>query len=204
VLTGDSTYHNIAVSHANTTLKNHFRPDYSSYHVISYNPQTGAVEKRNTHQGYAHESAWARGQAWGLYGYAMCYRYTRNPAYLKQAENIAVFIFTHKNLPKDLIPYWDFDAPAIPNEPRDVSAAAVMASGMYELSQYSTQGKFYKKKANTIVKNLAKNYTAEKGENRGFALLHSTGSKPSNSEVDVPIIYAEYYYLEALLRFKNL
>ena len=204
VLTGDSTYHNIAVSHANTTLKNHFRPDYSSYHVISYNPQTGAVEKRNTHQGYAHESAWARGQAWGLYGYAMCYRYTKNPVYLKQAENIAKFIFTHKNLPEDLIPYWDFDAPAIPNEPRDVSAAAVMASGMYELSQYSTQGKLYKKKANTIVKNLAKNYTAEKGENRGFVLLHSTGSKPSNSEVDVPIIYAEYYYLEALLRFKNL
>lgn len=203
-LTGDSSFHKIAVQHANTTLKNHFRPDYSSYHVISYNPKTGAVEKKNTHQGYAHESAWARGQAWALYGYTMCYRYTKNPTYLKQAENIAQYIFTHKNLPKDLIPYWDFDAPQIPNEPRDVSAATVIASGLYELSQYSTQSISYKNKANAILKNLSKNYLAERGGSKGFVLLHSTGSKPSDSEVDVPIIYADYYYLEALLRSKNL
>ncbi|WP_026903182.1 glycoside hydrolase family 88 protein [Pedobacter glucosidilyticus] len=203
-LTGDSSFHKIAVTHANTTLKNHFRPDYSTYHVISYNPQTGAVEKKNTHQGYSHESAWARGQAWALYGYTLCYRYTKDKAYLKQAENIAKYIFTHKNLPADLIPYWDFDAPEIPNEPRDVSAATVIASGLYELSKYSNNNKFYVDKANTILKNLSTKYIAPKGTHKGFVLLHSTGSKPHNGEIDVPIIYAEYYYLEALLRFKNL
>ncbi|MDQ0966749.1 unsaturated chondroitin disaccharide hydrolase [Flavobacterium sp. W4I14] len=202
-LTGDSTFYKIAVSHANTTIKNHFRSDFSSYHVIDYDPNTGAVLKKNTHQGYSHESAWARGQAWGLYGYTMCYRYTKNPIYLKQAENIAKFIFDHPNMPKDLVPYWDFNAPQIPNEPRDASAAAVMASGLYELSGYSNQGSDYYKKANQILKSLSTNYIAPIGTAKGFILLHSTGSKPSNSEVDVPLNYADYYYLEALLRYKN-
>jgi hypothetical protein len=204
ILTGDSSYHKIAVTHANTTLKNHFRPDYSTYHVISYNPQTGAVEKKNTHQGYSHESAWSRGQAWGLYGYTLCYRYTKNKAYLEQAQNIAKYIFTHKNLPSDLIPYWDFDAPEIPKEPRDVSAATVIASALYELSTYSTDTKSYIEKANKILKNLAKSYSSENGGNKGFVLLNSTGSKPNKGEVDVPLIYADYYYLEALLRSNNL
>ena len=204
ILTGDSSYHKIAVTHANTTLKNHFRPDYSTYHVISYNPQTGAVEKKNTHQGYSHESAWSRGQAWGLYGYTLCYRYTKNKAYLEQAQNIAKYIFTHKNLPSDLIPYWDFDAPEIPKEPRDVSAATVIASALYELSTYSTDTKSYIEKANKILKNLAKSYSSENGANKGFVLLNSTGSKPNKGEVDVPLIYADYYYLEALLRSNNL
>jgi len=202
-LTGDSSFYKIAVSHANTTMKNHFRSDFSSYHVIDYDPNTGAVLKKNTHQGYNHESAWARGQAWGLYGYSMCYRYTKNPIYLKQAENIAKFIFDHPNMPKDLVPYWDFNAPQIPNEPRDASAAAVMASGLYELSRYSNQGSDYYKKANQILKSLSTNYIAPIGTAKGFVLLHSTGSKPSNSEVDVPLNYADYYYLEALLRYKN-
>lgn len=202
-LTGDSSFYKIAVSHANTTMKNHFRPDFSSYHVIDYDPNTGAVLKKNTHQGYSHESAWARGQAWGLYGYTMCYRYTKNPVYLKQAEDIAKFIFDHPNMPKDLVPYWDFNAPQIPNEPRDASAAAVMASGLYELSKYSNQGGDYYKKANKILKSLSTDYIAPTGTAKGFILLHSTGSKPSNSEVDVPLNYADYYYLEALLRYKN-
>jgi unsaturated chondroitin disaccharide hydrolase len=202
-LTGDSSFHKIAVSHANTTMKNHFRSDFSSYHVIDYDPNTGAVLKKNTHQGYSHESAWARGQAWGLYGYTMCYRYTKNPIYLKQAENIAKFIFDHPNMPKDLVPYWDFNAPQIPKEPRDASAAAVMASGLYELSKYSNQGSDYYKKANQILKSLSTKYLAPIGTAKGFILLHSTGSKPSNSEVDEPLSYADYYYLEALLRYKN-
>ncbi|CAH0133281.1 MULTISPECIES: glycoside hydrolase family 88 protein [unclassified Pedobacter] len=202
-LTGDSSFHKIAVSHANTTMKNHFRPDFSSYHVIDYDPNTGAVLKKNTHQGYSHESAWARGQAWGLYGYTMCYRYTKNPIYLKQADSIAKFIFDHPNMPKDLVPYWDFNAPQIPNEPRDASAAAVMASGLYELSRYSNQGSDYYEKANQILKSLSTDYIAPIGTAKGFILLHSTGSKPSNSEVDVPLNYADYYYLEALLRYKN-
>lgn len=202
-LTGDSTFYKIAVSHANTTIKNHFRDDFSSYHVIDYDPNTGAVLKKNTHQGYRHESAWARGQAWGLYGYTMCYRYTKNPIYLKQAEQIAKFIFDHPNMPKDLVPYWDFNAPQIPNEPRDASAAAVMASGLYELSMYSENHNNYYQKANQILKSLSTVYVAPIGTAKGFVLLHSTGSKPSNTEVDEPLSYADYYYLEALLRYKN-
>lgn len=202
-LTGDSSFYKIAVAHANTTMKNHFRPDYSSYHVVDYDTATGAVVKKNTHQGYSHESAWSRGQAWALYGYTMCYRYTKNPVYLQQAEHIASFILNHPRLPKDLVPYYDFDAPEIPNAPRDASAAAVIASGLYELSGYSKNAKLYHNTADKIVTNLTKSYRSAIGENYGFILLHSTGSKPSNSEVDVPLNYADYYYLEALLRGKK-
>jgi len=201
---GDSSFYKIAVSHANTTMKNHFRADYSSYHVVSYDPETGSVLKKVTHQGYADESAWARGQAWALYGFTMCYRETRNKAYLQQAENVAKYILNNPNMPADLVPYWDFNAPAIPNEPRDASAAAVMASALYELSTYSAHGKLYRNKANSMIKSLTDHYTAALGTNKGFILLHSTGSKPSNSEVDVPLSYADYYYLEALMRQKHL
>ncbi len=202
-LTGDSSFYKIAVSHANTTIKNHFRDDFSSYHVVDYDPKTGEILKKTTHQGYSNSSAWARGQAWGLYGYTLCYRYTKNPVYLKQAENIAKFMFDHPNMPKDLVAYWDFNAPQIPNEPRDASAAAVIASGLYELSRYSNQGADYRKKANTILYSLSTKYVSPVGGSKGFILEHSTGSKPSNSEVDVPLSYADYYYLEALLRYKN-
>lgn len=204
VLTGDSSYHKIAVSHANTTMKNHFRPDYSSYHVVDYDPNTGAVLKKETHQGYSHESAWSRGQAWALYGYTTCYRFTKDPAYLKQAEHIAAFMLNHKNMPADLVPYYDFDAPNIPNEPRDVSAAAVTASALYELAGYSANKKTYFQKADKMLNSMATKYASPVGENKGFILVSSTGSKPSNSEVDVPLSYADYYYLEALLRYKNL
>lgn len=203
-LTGDSSFYKIAVSHANTTMKNHFRPDFSSYHVIDYDPATGEVLKKNTHQGFADASAWARGQAWGLYGYTMCYRETKDPKYLEQAEKIAAFILNNPRLPKDLVPYWDFDAPNIPNEPRDASAAAVIASALYELSQYAANGKAYLKTADRIVENLTKKYRSPIGQNHGFILIHSTGSKPMNSEIDVPLNYADYYYLEALLRAKKI
>jgi len=203
--TNDSVYYKIAVSHAMKTMENHFRKDFSSYHVVDYDTITGNVLKKTTHQGYSDESAWARGQAWGLYGYTMCYRETKNSAFLKQAQAIANFIFTNKNLPKDLIPYWDFDAPGIPDEPRDASAAAVIASALYELCGYdSLNASEYKRWADTILENLSRNYLSPAGENRGFLLLHSTGSKPSNSEVDVPLSYADYYFLEALLRKQKL
>jgi rhamnogalacturonyl hydrolase YesR len=203
-LTNDSSFYKIAVTHANTTMKNHYRPDNSSYHVVGYDSLTGNVVKKSTHQGYADESAWARGQVWGLYGYTMCYRFTRDKRYLEQAEKIAAFVLDHPNMPKDLVPYWDFNAPNIPNEERDASAAAILASGLYELSTYSKNGKVYKEKADKIIESLTNNYRSPIGENKGFILLHSTGSRPSNSEVDVPINYAEYYYLEALLRSKKL
>lgn len=204
-LTRDSSFYKIAVSHANTTMKNHYRADYSSYHVVDYDSVKGNVVQKTTHQGYADGSAWARGQAWGLYGYTMCYRFTKDKKYLQQAEHIAAFMTQHKNFPKDLVPYYDYDDPAIPNVPRDASAAAVMASALYELSQYSSKkGQAYKALADQILASLTNNYRSPVGENKGFILLHSTGSKPSNSEVDVPINYADYYYLEALLRSKKL
>jgi hypothetical protein len=202
-MTGDSSFSQIAVRHADTTLKNHFRPDYSSYHVIDYDTITGKVLKKNTHQGYSHESAWSRGQAWALYGFTMCYRETKDLKYLRQAENIAGFILNHPNLPKDLVPYWDFNAPTIPDEPRDASAAAIIASALYELSTFSKNGSFYRSKADQMMKSLTGNYRSAVGENKGFILIHSTGSKPMNSEVDVPLNYADYYYLEALIRSKN-
>ena len=203
-ITGDSSFYKIAVAHANTTMKNHFRSDNSSYHVVEYDTITGNVVKKNTHQGFAHESAWSRGQVWGLYGYTMCYRFTKDKKYLEQAEKIAAFVLDHPNMPKDLVPYWDFNAPNIPNEERDASAAAILASGLYELSTYSKNEKLYKEKANKIVESLTNNYRSVIGENKGFILSHSTGSRPSNSEVDVPLSYADYYYLEALLRSKKL
>ncbi|MFL5738791.1 MAG: alpha-L-fucosidase [Flavisolibacter sp.] len=199
-LSGDSSFYKIAVSHAKTTMKNHYRSDYSSYHVVDYDSTTGRVIARVTHQGYSDESAWARGQAWGLYGFTMCYRETKDRAFLQQAEHIADFLLNHPNLPRDMVPYWDFNAPNIPNEPRDASAAAIMASALYELSNYSTKGKTYRQKADQILQNLTRYYRSPLGENKGFILLHSTGSKPSNSEVDVPIDYGDYYYLEAVLR----
>ncbi len=203
---GDSTFYNIAVNHANTTMKNHFRSDYSSYHVVDYDTITGNILNKHTHQGLAHESAWARGQAWALYGYTMCYRETQDVAYLEQAKHIENYLFTHPNMPEDLIPYWDFDAPEIPNEPRDASAAAVIASALYELSTYvSQQADDYRAKADKIMESLSSSaYRSPLNENRGFLLLHSTGSKPGNSEVDVPLVYADYYFLEALLRKKAL
>jgi unsaturated chondroitin disaccharide hydrolase len=203
-LSGDTSFRNVAIAHANTTLKNHFRPDFSSYHVIDYDPATGAVLHKQTHQGYADASAWARGQAWGLYGYTLCYRETKDPKYLKQAENIAKFILSNPNMPKDKVPYWDLNDPGIPNVPRDASAAAIMASAFYELSTYSANGKLYRKTADEMTNSLTKNYQAQPGGSQGFILLHSTGHKPANSEIDVPISYADYYYLEALLRQNRL
>lgn len=199
-LTGDTLLRHIAVTHAKTTLKNHFRDDFSSYHVIDYDTLTGQVLQKNTHQGYAHESAWARGQAWALYGYTMCYRETKDETFLRQAEGIASFILNHPRLPEDLVPYWDFDAPEMPDEPRDASAAAIIASALYELGSYSANQNLYLSKADQIVKNLVAGYMAGKGTAHGFILLHSTGSAPAKSEVDVPLIYADYYFLEALVR----
>lgn len=203
--TNDSSFYRIAVSHANTTMKNHFRPDFSSYHVIDYDVNTGLVTKKNTHQGYSHESAWSRGQAWALYGYAMCYRETGDVKYLQLAENIANFIFSHPNLPADLIPYWDFDDPKIPNVPRDASAAAVTASALYQLVLLkSKHSKEYAQKAEKIIKSLSSpTYLASIGSNHGFLLKHSTGGLPNGFEIDAPIVYADYYFLEALVYQKK-
>ncbi len=202
--TGDSTYYNIAVSHANTTMAHHFRTNFSCYHVVDYDPATGEVRHRQTAQGYADESSWARGQAWALYGYTMCYRYTGNPSYLYQAVNVCDMIFSDPSMPADLVPYWDYNAPGIPAEPRDASAAACTASALYELSTY-LPARGYKELADKITASLSSPaYRAEIGENSHFLLMHSVGSIPHGHEIDVPINYADYYYLEALLRKKRL
>jgi len=200
---GDAHSREIAVSHADTTWRNHFRSDGSSFHVVDYNPATGAVSRRVTHQGAADGSAWARGQAWGLYGYTMMYRETKDPRYLDHAQRIASFIMHHPRLPADKVPYWDFDAPGIPDEPRDSSAAAIMCSALLELRGYVAppEAATYTAFAEQQLRSLASPaYLAQPGENGGFLLKHATGNRPGHSEVDVPINYADYYFLEALLR----
>ena len=203
--TGNENFREIAVKHARTTMKNHFRNDYSSYHVIDYNPETGVVENRNTHQGYSDESAWARGQAWGLYGFTMMYRETGMEEFLIQAEKIAGFILSQPGIKEGKIPYWDFNAPNIPNEPFDASAGAIITSALYELNKYSENGSEYKEVADRMFDTLCSpEFLAAVGENHGFLLKHSTGHLPGGSEIDVPLVYADYYYLESIIKQKNM
>ena len=205
-LTGDSTFYKIAVSHADRTMAEQFRPDGSCYHVIDYDMKTGAVRNRHTAQGYSHESAWSRGQAWAIYGYTVCYRETGDRKYIDQAIKTFNFMKNHKSMPKDLIPYWDMDAPGIPNEPRDASSASCIASALYEISTMDVENAAsYKSYADSIMTSLASPaYRAVLGENKNFVLMHSVGSIPHNSEIDVPLNYADYYFIEALKRKKDL
>lgn len=204
--TGDSVFYKVAVSHADKTIANHFRDDNSSYHVVSYDTLTGVPHAKQTHQGASDASIWARGQAWGLYGYTMMYRETKKQEYLDQANKIAGLMINHSNFPADGIPYWDYLAPEIPGEPRDASAAAIMASALVELSGYVNEDlkKRYLGVAELQLKTLASpEYLAEPGSNGNFILKHSVGSKPHNSEVDVPLTYADYYFVEALMRYRE-
>jgi hypothetical protein len=201
-VSGDSSFYNLSVDHANTTMENHYRPDHSCVHVVDYDPQTGKVLWKGTHQGYADESAWARGQAWGLYGYVMSYRETGDEKYLRHAQDIADFILA--NLPEDKVPYWDYNAPDQPNIPRDASAAAITCSALLELSQIDGVAKSdeYLQAAEEMIRSLSSpEYTAAENQNGNFILMHSTGNKPKDSEVDVPLIYGDYYYVESLLRY---
>ncbi|RNL95292.1 glucuronyl hydrolase [Sinomicrobium pectinilyticum] len=203
---GDSTYYDIAVRHADTTMKNHFRKDNSSYHVLNYDVNTGKVKEKKTAQGFSDASAWARGQAWGLYGYTVMYRATGKRKYLDQAVKIAEFILNHPNLPEDKVPYWDFDAPDIPDALRDSSAGAIIASALLELKNYVKRDKAekYAVNAQKILHTLAtENYVASEGTNGGFLLKHGVGHIPQKSEVDVPLTYGDYYFIEALLRYQK-
>ena len=205
-VTGDDKYKEMAISHAKKTMENHFRKDYSCYHVVSYDPATGQPHVKQTHQGYSDDSAWARGQAWALYGYTMMYRETGDKDFLKQAQHIAKFLMKHPRMPKDKVPYWDFDAPEIPDTPRDASAAACMASALVELGQLvgGKEGAKYIDYAEDQIRTLTSpEYLAEPGSNCNFILKHSTGSYPGKKEVDVPLTYADYYYVEALTRLKK-
>ncbi len=203
----DPFYREAAETHAQTTIRNHFREDGSTWHVVSYDPATGQPHAKNTAQGYSDDSAWARGQSWGLYGFTMMYRETRNPVYLEQARLIARFLTTHPNLPEDKVPYWDYNAPDIPDALRDATAGAIMASALIELSQLdeSKDAKQWLDVAEQILRTLSgPEYLAEEGEIGGFLIKHGVGSLPGKGEVDVPLTYGDYYYIEALIRLKNL
>lgn len=214
LLSGNEKYKNIAVQHAETTIKNHYRDDYSCYHVVNYDTITGKVLDKKTAQGFADNSSWARGQAWGLYGYTLCYRYTKDKKFLDFADNIAKYIINHPNLPEDMVPYWDYyanndnyhpewnynkaDFPVIP---RDASAAAITASALYELAGYSENKENLLKAANKIRESLlSTSYMDPNSKNKYFILDHSVGSIPHHTEIDVPLVYADYYFLEALYR----
>ena len=205
--TGDSSFYKIAVTHSDTTIKNHFRPDFSTFHVVSYDTITGRVEAKQTAQGAADGSAWSRGQSWGLYGYTVMYRETGLQRYLDQAEHIADFLINHPNMPEDKIPYWDYNAPGIPDAKRDASAGSIMASALIELSSFVGEEKRgqYLNVAEKQIRTLSSPaYLAKEGENGNFILMHSVGSLPGKSEVDVPLTYADYYFIEALLRYRKL
>lgn len=202
---GNDRFREIAVKHADVTIANHFREDYSSYHVVSFDPASGEVESRGTFQGLSDSSSWARGQAWGLYGYTTCYRETRDQRYLDMAKAIAHYIMTHPAIPEDKIPLWDYNDPRGLEAPRDASAAAITASALLELGTFVGDGKELFDYAEEILKTLATDeYLAPKGENAGFILKHSVGHLPANSEIDTPLNYADYYFLEAIKRYAQL
>ncbi len=204
--TKDSIFYNVATAHAKTTLQHHFRADYSSFHVVDYDSKTGKVRSRETAQGHVDSSSWARGQAWGLYGFTQTYTNTKDSLYLSQAKGIANYIMTNKKVPKDHIPYWDYDAPNIPNEPRDASAAAITASALLTLQEFvpekRTEMMAY---AESILRKLSTDeYLAAFGKNQGFILKHSVGNIHTGEENDKPLNYADYYFLEALSKWKEL
>lgn len=213
-LSGNSKYSDIAKLHAETTMKNHYRKNYSSYHVVDYDTITGAVLNKKTAQGFADESSWARGQAWGLYGYTLCYRYTKDKKFLNFAEHIAKYIIKNPNLPNDMVPFWDYNVkdPKLKPEwkynpekftviPRDASAAAITASALFELALYSKNKKELLNAANKILATLTSPaYMVKNSTNKYFILDHSVGSIPHNTEIDVPLVYADYYLLEAMYR----
>lgn len=219
-VSGDTSFRHIAVTHALTTMKNHFRPDHSSYHVVCYDSTNGKVVARETAQGYADNSTWSRGQAWAIYGYTMTYRETRDPRFLKMAIGLADYFINNKRLPEDRVPYWDFNAgekdyvPGVQSYAnkirtlyRDASAAAITASALLELSTYVTgnPSKQYRAEAVKMLQSLSSDaYAAKPGTNGNFMIKHCVGSIPHQSEIDVPLVYADYYYLEALLRYRQL
>lgn len=229
--TGNRTYYDIAVHHADTTMTYHFRPDGTCYHVAVYDTLTGRHLYNCTHQGLADSSVWARGQAWAVYGYTMVYRYTREPRFLAFAQHVTDAYLkllndqineqmvhdpygeadrsseTRKEMVNgqmvhDFVPLWDFCDPRGADAPRDASAAGVVASALLELQNYVPADKAaeYKQAAEAMLHSLTAAYLAP--EHNPAILLHSTGHHPAGSEIDAAIIYADYYFLEALYRMK--
>jgi unsaturated chondroitin disaccharide hydrolase len=202
----EPSFRTAALSHADKTMMHHFRPDHSSYHVVSYDTLTGLPHAKQTAQGYSDSSSWSRGQAWGLYGFTMMYRLTKEKRYLEQAEHIADYILHHPRLAADKIPYWDLDAPNIPNAYRDASAGAIICSALIELSGYTDRKRSseYIDAAETQIRSLSSAHYQNSLPRAPFILKHSVGSIPHRSEIDVPLTYADYYFVEALMRMNRL
>lgn len=213
-LSGNSKYKEIAVTHALTTMKNHYRSDYSCYHMVDFDVENGKALDKGTTLGLTDESSWARGQAWGLYGFVMCYRETGDIRFLNFSENIAAYIMNSPLIPDDKVPYWDYQVDQddynpvwdyqpekYPETPRDVSAATITASALFELSTLVDDGKSYFSYANKILESVSSPpYCSPEDETNYFYLTHSVGSIPKDNEVSCPASYADYYYFEALLR----
>ncbi|MDR2907407.1 MAG: glycoside hydrolase family 88 protein [Bacteroidales bacterium] len=213
-LTGDKKYYNIAETHANTTIKNHFREDFSTYHVVDYDTTTGDVQHQVTAQGYSNNSTWARGQAWAIYGFTVAFRETKNLLYLDAATKAASWYLRH--LPEDFVPLWDFNvgqegytpdeksyAVTYKEKHRDASAAAIVCSALFELAEL-TNNPAYLDSAIKMLNSLASSaYRAQLGQNADFILMHSVGSIPHKTEIDKALVYADYYFLEALLRYQK-
>lgn len=196
--------YDIATKHAETTMKYQFREDGGNYHVVVYDTIDGHFIKGITHQGYADETMWARGQAWAIYGYTMVYRETKDKKFLRFAEKVSDIYL--KRLPEDFVPYWDFDAPIISDELKDASAAAITASALIELAQLEdthAKAKEYQDAALHMLVSLSSAEYQSREINSAF-LLRSVGHKPKGSEVNSSINYADYYYIEALTRLKNM
>lgn len=217
---GDNSFRDIAISHATQTMNNQIRPDGSHYHVTFYDTKTGNFIKGETSQGYSDNSTWSRGQAWAIYGFTMVYRETLDPKFLETAIKTADFYLDHENLPSDKVAWWDFNAhqpgytPGVRSNARnlatnyrDVSAAAITASALFELSTFvegAKSEKYYNAAVDIVHALGSSKYRAKEGENGNFILKHSVGAIPHNNEIDVPLVYADYYFVEALVRYNAL
>lgn len=203
--TGDSTFYRVIKSHADTTLVHHFRPDGGTWHVVDYDPEGGGARDKFTHQGWSDESLWARGQAWAIYGFTQTYRHLPDPKYLETARRAAdLFI---ERLPADTLPYWDFDAPNIPREEKDASAAAIAASAFLDLADLTGEDRYRSAAIDLLTALSTPEQLAGTEDQVGGLLKHSVGNRkaddPVRGEVDMHINYADYYYLEALNKLGN-
>ena len=199
---GSQQLRDIAIRHAETTMQNHFREDGSCYHVAVYDTLTGQFLRGVTHQGYADESMWSRGQSWAIYGYTMVYRYTRDQRFLDFAQKVTdIYLRRLHETSDDWVPLWDMDDPRGLEAPKDASAACVVASALLELCNYvgEDKGTVYREAATQMLADLGTDKYQSRDRNVAF-LMHSTGHHPAGSEIDASIIYADYYYIEALIK----
>ncbi|MDR1631705.1 MAG: glycoside hydrolase family 88 protein [Dysgonamonadaceae bacterium] len=214
-VSGDKKYYDIAVKHANSTLENHFRDDFSTYHVLAYDTASSRVLAKHTAQGFSDNSTWARGQAWAIYGFTITYRETKDPKYLDAAIKATDFYLNH--LPEDLVTFWDFNvgeagytpgvrsyAAGFQEKLRDASAAAIVCSALFELGGYADNPGYFDSAVKMLHSLASPAYKAALGSNAGFLLMHCVGSIPHKTEIDKPLVYADYYFLEALIRYRNL